>query len=217
MANVPGSTPARKRSRPELSTIDRVSDDNTASDPAIGQRADNDQPAAPAKRYGTRSSNQDRHPALDIGPNWKEAKRKRDAAAALCAQKKADEEARRLEKVQQARAYEEGIGQLAKLDAQRDEDEREEEAFVAARTARGYRQASSAGGSQDHDGEGGVGVNVDGEGGKRKARESSRRPSAYSDVYSSDSPSEPHLPSESDAGDARPTKKVSSQGSTPMI
>ena len=200
--------PAHKRSR-QLAP-DGPSEDETAPDGAVGDEGDT-QATALTKRYGTRSSNQSRHPGLDIGPKWQEVKRERDAATAKRAQKKVAKEAKNLEKSQQAHAYEEGIAKLAELDDRADEDEREEEEYIAASTACGYRKASLT-----RDGEVRVGVDADEEESEpddARQRRHGRR-SALSDVYfpsDSSSPSEPNLPGplpESDEDVQRPAKKV---------
>ena len=191
-----------------------------AADSIEGTNSGGDEPqlaiATPpaSKRYATRTSNKDRHPALDIGPNWKEAKRERDAAAAARALRKVAEDAKRLEKAQQMQARDEGVKRLAQLEDERSREESEEEEYIAASTARGYRKAaSSVSGFQDHNVEPGVGANTHGlEGhGQRAGRQSLRQPSpSTSPNPSNPSTSEPPAESEDDVQSATKVSRIQS-------
>lgn len=111
----------------------------------------------PSRRYTTRSGNQDRHPGRDVGLNWHAEKEEREAAAATRAEKKGQQERKQEEKRRKAQAQAKGVRRIAELENEWEEEEREEEVYLASNAARGYREASLEGGFLDHDDDGIVG------------------------------------------------------------
>lgn len=80
--------------------------------------------------YGTRQQNQSRRPGKDIGLEWQTVCREREAADVARAEKKVRQTLKRAEKLAASQHVEEGIRRLAVLDLEREEDERQEEAYV---------------------------------------------------------------------------------------
>ena len=80
--------------------------------------------------YGTRLQNQSRRPGRDVGLEWQTVRREREAADVAKAEKKVKVTLKRAEKLAASQHVEEGIRRLAFLDLEREEEEREEDAYV---------------------------------------------------------------------------------------
>lgn len=80
--------------------------------------------------YGTRLQNQSRRPGKDVGLEWQTVRREREAADVARAERQVRETLKRAEKLTASQHVEEGIRRLAFLDLEREEEEREEDAYV---------------------------------------------------------------------------------------
>ena len=126
--------------------------DAPASDPDVKSReADTDTqptgqgvPHPRTHHYGTRTRNQFRRPGQDIGLNWEETRKEKDAVDAARAQKRAQEELRKAKAWAKAQHEVEGIERIAALELRRQQEDNEESEYLGRTgTACGYRSASS--------------------------------------------------------------------------
>ncbi len=96
------------------------------------------QPSAP---YNTRATNRGRHPGIDVGLNWKQERRVREAAAEEKADRAKTRLAQKNHKAAEDRRVTKGIQELARLEAGRDAEDMQDAAYLeATTTARGYHQ-----------------------------------------------------------------------------
>ncbi|OJT09330.1 hypothetical protein TRAPUB_14213 [Trametes pubescens] len=133
---------------------------------------------APARHYGTRSSNATRRPAIDIGLDWEASQRERLEQEAEKARKKEQTKAKRRSKAEHRERESKGIEKLAALELARDKADEAERLHVKSTTARGYRKPE-------------VEVEEDGHDGRRSASSVSS-----GDVY--EEPQDPQAPSSLD-------------------
>ncbi|TFK88176.1 hypothetical protein K466DRAFT_564934 [Polyporus arcularius HHB13444] len=103
------------------------------------------QPTAEQRTHGynIRTHTRDRRPGLHVGLNWREQKEAREAAELARTEKRNAEKAKKLLKEQGAEHETQGIKKLARLEAERELEEREEERYHEARRTRGNPQVAS--------------------------------------------------------------------------
>ncbi|KAI0358656.1 hypothetical protein OH77DRAFT_1510009 [Trametes cingulata] len=98
----------------------------------------------PARRYGTRLSNRERRPGVDIGLNWREAKEEQARKGVADAEKTRETEGRKEARRAQREREEAGILQLARLEDERARADQAEDEYMRVQTERGYSAVSHA-------------------------------------------------------------------------
>ncbi|KAI0350128.1 hypothetical protein OH77DRAFT_1525059 [Trametes cingulata] len=94
-------------------------------------------------RYGTRASNRDRRPGIDVGLHWEAERRAKDQQRAERARTKAQGLAKKDARTKQAAREEDAVQKLARLEKARDIADQNEAAYVKARTAHGYNTSGA--------------------------------------------------------------------------
>nr|VWP01047.1 Glycerol-1-phosphatase [Ganoderma boninense] len=119
---------------------------------------------SPPQTRATRPQNKFRRPALDVGLDWKAAQREREVTAMAKANKKAENERKKAEKIEHTELRKSGMAQIVQLEEARERRDREEDAHlngtVAACRTHGVsssdiRGALSAWNESHEDGSGG--------------------------------------------------------------
>ncbi|KAI0357041.1 hypothetical protein OH77DRAFT_1510607 [Trametes cingulata] len=139
---------SRKRSlRDENNQSESVNSEGpetTGGAPQVTAAQDPEPASESGRRYGTRLSNRERRPGVDIGLNWRELKEEQARRDAAEAEKSRDTEDRREARRAQREREEAGILRLASLEDERVRVDKEEEEYTRAQTERGYRAEAHA-------------------------------------------------------------------------
>ncbi|KAI0684662.1 hypothetical protein C8T65DRAFT_701968 [Cerioporus squamosus] len=94
--------------------------------------------------YNTRATNRTRRPGIDVGLNWRQERLEREAAAAEKTDRQNTKQAKKDYKAAEAGRAEQGIEELARLEAERDAEDMQEFAYLEASTARGNHKSATA-------------------------------------------------------------------------
>ncbi|KAI1785119.1 hypothetical protein LXA43DRAFT_1100679 [Ganoderma leucocontextum] len=157
------NTPSKTQStRPSGTRRTSSKRQKTSAEPEeAAASADNSDTTAPALNasiphprthaYGTRATNQFRRPGHDVGINWEDTRKEKEAADAARADKKAQDELKKKKAIADGQREGEGIQRLASLELAREHEDCEEvRSLGLTGTARGYLAASSKAGVAQH-------------------------------------------------------------------
>ncbi|PIL36990.1 hypothetical protein GSI_00682 [Ganoderma sinense ZZ0214-1] len=141
-----------KRLRTDTDPSDVASGDSSAVNPVRESPPVEASPVEASQQrahaYGTRSANQHRRPGQDVGLNWQEARKEKEAVEAKRAAKKAQDELKKSNAIAKTRREEEGIERLAALERRREQDDDDDdEHHGLTGIARGYLAGSSKAGT----------------------------------------------------------------------